>query len=87
MARLFEDFVMGFCRLHFPRARISKRQVTWDVACFDGSESVLPRMETDVAIDHGDSKLIVECKYYKDGALSSGGSIFDGGKLRSSHLN
>ena len=86
MARLFEDFVMGFCRFHFPLARISKRQVTWDAVCFDGSESVLPRMETDVAIDHGDSKLIVECKYYKDGALSLGGSIYDGGKLRSAHL-
>lgn len=86
MNRLFEDFIKGFARAHFPDSVVSKRQVPWNAASYDGAETVLPRMETDVAIDHGDEKLIIECKFYKDGVMTTGNSLYDGGKLRSSHL-
>ena len=86
MNRLFEDFIKGFATKHLPAAKVSKKQVPWVVTGYDGSEAALPTMETDVTIDQADHKLIVECKFYKDGATTSGNSIYDGGGLRSNHL-
>ncbi|TWU21717.1 5-methylcytosine-specific restriction enzyme subunit McrC [Novipirellula galeiformis] len=86
MNRLFEDFIKGFAQFHLPHAKVSKKQVPWNAKGFDGAESVLPKMETDVTIDLFDHKLIIECKFYKDGATTSGASVYDGGGLRSNHL-
>lgn len=86
MNRLFEDFIKGFSQFHLSCATVSKKQVPWEVTGYDGSESVLPNMKTDVTIDQVDHKLTIECKFYKDGAKTSGSSIYDGGGLRSNHL-
>ncbi len=65
---LFEDFVKGFAQVHLPNAKVSKKQVPWDAIGYSGPESVLPKTETDVTIDQLELKLIIECKFYKDGA-------------------
>ena len=86
MNRLFEDFIKGFAMVHLPKAKVGKKHVPWDAVGYNGSEAMLPTMETDVTIEQPARKQIVECKFYKDGSTTSGGTVYDAGGLRSGHL-
>ena len=68
MPYIFENFVLAFARRHQPQAKSHRPTFPW-LADFHtvGSESLMPRMMTDMAMEWKKSgrKLILDCKYYK----------------------
>ena len=86
MWKLFEDFVIEFYRREQDEFGVNRggRGIPWDA---EGTpeyyRSLLPRMEADVLLDSPERRIILDCKYYKNGALN----VHYGTKsLRSDHL-
>ena len=82
MPRIFESFVRNFAAHHFSGSRVSAMTIQWDGEWGDLAGEVLPIMVTDVTIEHPDSKLILDCKFYRDALVSR----YDSKRMRSGHL-
>ncbi|MEX2577411.1 MAG: hypothetical protein WD342_00010 [Verrucomicrobiales bacterium] len=82
MPRLFERFVRNFAAAKFPRSRVSAMAINWDGEWDTETAEVLPMMFTDVTIEHPDSKLILDCKFYREALVSR----HDRKRMHSSHL-
>ena len=84
MAKLFEDFVIGFYQHEQAEFKVNGcgRTINWnDDGTSENQRSIIPRMEADVIMEAPHRRLILDAKFYSD-ALS--GRF--GEKLRSSHL-
>jgi len=82
MPRLFERFVRNFAVARFPESRVSAMGITWDGEWDADASEVLPMMFTDVTIEHPESKLILDCKFYREALVSR----HDRKRMHSSHL-
>tara|TARA_B100000927_G_scaffold247559_1_gene210886 strand:- start:316 stop:1368 length:1053 start_codon:yes stop_codon:yes gene_type:complete len=82
MPRIFESFVRNFADGHFPISKVSAMTIQWDGEWEADSAEVLPIMITDLTIEHPDSKLILDCKFYREALVSR----HDRKRMHSSHL-
>lgn len=64
MAKLFENFVKNFYRIEIPNS-ISKSETFYWPAEGENAE-LLPIMETDISLQYGEKKFIMDTKFYKD---------------------
>jgi 5-methylcytosine-specific restriction enzyme subunit McrC len=66
MAKVFEEFVFNFYRIHRPELEVRKEQISWRATSEqDPQLRLLPRMNTDISLRKPGFTLIVDTKYYK----------------------
>jgi 5-methylcytosine-specific restriction enzyme subunit McrC len=66
MARLFQSFVLNFCRKERPHLRPHAEDIHWDAKSdSDPTLSLIPKMTTDISLTSKNEKLIVDTKYYQ----------------------
>lgn len=72
MANLFESFIRNFYKKELsPEYVVRREDIAWNATLIGGSTSMyLPKMQTDVTIESGIQKIIIETKYYAE-ALNS----------------
>lgn len=65
MNRLFERFVLNYYKRHYPMLDANADAIKWSVY---GENSIgldlLPSMQSDITLHHGDQTLIIDTKYY-----------------------
>lgn len=82
MRVLYEDFVRNFYDRHTTYG-VRRENLEWGWTAEDAaSDELLPRMQTDVSLERGDRKIIIECKYMPDATQHN----HEATKLRSDHL-
>lgn len=62
MCRLYEKFILEYYSKKFPELSVSASQIPW--ALDDGIGTMLPKMQSDITISHGNEVLIIDAKYY-----------------------
>ena len=62
MCRLYEKFILEYCRKEFPGIKANASQIDWQLD--DGNEDMLPVMQTDVMLTYEEKVLIIDAKYY-----------------------
>ncbi len=83
MANLFESFVRNFYKKEQSQYRVCQEDIKWDAKEIDGaSKEKLPKMQTDITLESGDRKIIIDTKYYVEALVSR----FDSEKFRSGNL-
>ena len=72
---LFEGFVRNFYSKHLPQdgwSRFASQHFQWQwEALTADAKSLLPRMETDITLEHPDRKIIMDTKFYGSGGVSN----------------
>jgi len=63
MSRLYEKFVLSYYVRHHPEFSPTASFINWDVAS-DTQSPYLPKMKSDVTLQKGHKKLIIDTKYY-----------------------
>ena len=82
MRVLFESFVRTFYRVHTDY-RVKREDIHWKwIAADEISESLLPKMQTDISLTSDTRKIIIDCKFTPQAT----GRHYEAEKLRSSHL-
>ncbi len=84
MERLFERFILEYYRRHHPELAPVSRQVNWNLTGEQDLQMIrfLPKMKTDIFLQKGDKKLIIDAKYYSNPIIQNYGKE----QLRSAHL-
>ncbi len=83
MAYLFENFVRNFYKRELRGCVVKREDIFWDVVDFNnGHISYLPKMQTDISIETGNRKIIIDTKFYKDAFTHN----MDSMKLNSNNL-
>ncbi|MUV38769.1 Protein McrC [Lentibacillus sp. JNUCC-1] len=80
MARLFENFVKNFYRREYPGSNARSEILDWG-AKGENIEN-LPLMHTDISMEVGDQKYIIDTKFYQHGLVEYKGKEI----VRSGHL-
>lgn len=62
MYRLYEKFILEYYRKHYPQLTVSASQIPW--ALDDGVGDMLPIMQSDIHLQHNNTVLIIDAKYY-----------------------
>ena len=62
MCRLYEKFILEYYSKKFPALSVSASQIPW--ALDDGIGMMLPMMQSDITLSHGNEVLIIDAKYY-----------------------
>ena len=62
MCKLYEKFILEYYKRHYPQLEIKALQIPWHVD--DGLETMLPRMQSDIHLQKGNTVLIIDAKYY-----------------------
>ena len=62
MCRLYEKFILEYYIKEFPMLSASASQIPW--ALDDGIGTMLPVMQSDITLSHGERVLIIDAKYY-----------------------
>jgi len=83
MHQLYEKFVLSYYLRNHPEFLPKAAFINWDIA--DGDKSVyLPIMKSDITLQNGNRKLIIDTKYYKQTIQLN--SLYDSQKYNSSNL-
>ena len=62
MCRLYEKFILEYYKKEFPMLGVNASQIPW--ALDDGISTMLPTMQSDITLSHGNEILIIDAKYY-----------------------
>ena len=62
MHRLYEKFILEYYRKEHREITASASQISWQLD--SGTDTMLPRMQTDIMLTQGDRTLIIDAKYY-----------------------
>ena len=62
MCRLYERFILEFYRKEVPKVKANASKIEWQLD--DGMSSLLPTMQSDIMLTHGNKTLIIDAKYY-----------------------
>ncbi len=62
MCRLYEKFILEYCRKEDPEITANASQIFWQLD--NDMSDMLPVMQTDIMLSRGDSILIIDAKYY-----------------------
>lgn len=68
MCRLYEKFILEYYRREYPALHPSPMQIKW--ALDDDNSALLPTMQTDITLTHGERRLILDAKYYSHSTQS-----------------
>jgi 5-methylcytosine-specific restriction enzyme subunit McrC len=76
MNQLFEAFILNYYKCEFPQWEVGSPHIKWQLDSVNKLEDLtfLPQMRTDVTIDKGTEKIIIDAKYYKETLASYHGS-------------
>lgn len=64
MCRLYEKFILEYYKKEFPQIKTAASQIDW--ALDDGFSTMLPAMQSDIMLSHGNDVLIIDAKYYSN---------------------
>lgn len=62
MHRLYEKFILEYYRKEYPQISANASQIPWQLD--DDMSAMLPVMQTDIMLTHGEKTLIIDAKYY-----------------------
>ena len=62
MCRLYEKFILEYFSKHYGDLDVRASQIPW--ALDDGVGTMLPIMQSDITLSHGNKVLIIDAKYY-----------------------
>ena len=62
MSRLYEKFILNYYKKEHSEIKAHTPQIPWQID--DGIDFLLPKMQTDVTLEHGGKILIIDAKYY-----------------------
>ncbi len=62
MCRLYERFILEFYRKEVPKVKANASKIEWQLD--DSMSSLLPTMQSDIMLTHGNKTLIIDAKYY-----------------------
>ena len=62
MHRLYEKFILQYYRKEYPQITANASQIPWQLD--DDMSAMLPVMQTDIMLSHGEKTLIIDAKYY-----------------------
>lgn len=62
MCRLYEKFILEFCRREYPHLTPSASKIDWQLD--DDMGDLLPEMRSDITLSQGNRVLIIDAKYY-----------------------
>ncbi|MBR3342725.1 MAG: 5-methylcytosine-specific restriction endonuclease system specificity protein McrC [Solobacterium sp.] len=62
MCRLYEKFILEFYRKEVPAVNTSSPRIEWQID--DGTNMLLPAMQSDIMLTYGEKTLIIDAKYY-----------------------
>ena len=62
MQRLYEKFILEYYRKEYPQITANASQIPWQLD--DDMSAMLPVMQTDIMLSHGEKTLIIDAKYY-----------------------
>ena len=62
MCRLYEKFILEYYVKEWPSVKASAPEIPW--ALDDGIDTMLPAMQSDIVLQHGDRILVIDAKYY-----------------------
>ena len=62
MCRLYEKFLLEYYRKEHPELSANASQIAWQLD--DSENQLLPKMQTDIMLSHGNNILIIDAKYY-----------------------
>jgi len=65
MASLFEAFLFNFYKKESD-FRVRRETIQWDAVHISGEANLLPSMKTDITLEKGERKIIMDAKYYKN---------------------
>jgi 5-methylcytosine-specific restriction enzyme subunit McrC len=83
MAYLFQSFVYNFLQKERRDLRVQRENIKWKAASADDPDfSLLPIMQTDISVQKGDRKIVIDTKFYRE-TLSK---RYNAQKIHSSHL-
>lgn len=72
MCRVFEEFVRNFFRYEKSEFHPKAESLEWSgKAVTEGAGNYLPILRTDISMTTPDRRLVIEVKYYQDGAVTS----------------
>jgi len=80
MHRLYEKFILEYFRKEFPQISVSASYIPWAVD--SGNRAMLPIMQSDIMLTHGNGVLIIDAKYYSQTTVE----FYGAHTLHSSHL-
>jgi len=63
MYYLYQRFVLAYYKRHHSEFNPSAAHIDWDITVGEKS-GYLPRMETDITLQNGDKKILIDTKYY-----------------------
>lgn len=82
ISSIFEEFLRSFYEIH-SNYNVNRRHYNFNWDAVDNSDlMILPRMETDIELTLGNTKIIIDAKYYKNAFSSQ----YEGKKLISSNI-
>ena len=64
MALLFENFIRNFYKKELHNVKVYRQDIKWDIE--GEKDRYLPKMQTDINIDFGNTLAIMDTKYYKN---------------------
>lgn len=64
MNRLYEKFILNYYRKEHSYLKASAPQIEWQLD--DDYSDMLPRMQTDITLEHDNKILIIDAKYYSN---------------------
>jgi 5-methylcytosine-specific restriction enzyme subunit McrC len=82
MHYLYQRFVLAYYKRHHSEFHPNAAHIDWDITV-DKKSEYLPRMETDITLQNGDKKILIDTKYYSK-AMSQ--NQYGGIKYRETHL-
>ena len=62
MHRLYEKFILEYFKREYPQITTNASQIPWQLD--DDMSAMLPVMQTDIMLSHGEKTLIIDAKYY-----------------------
>ncbi len=62
MHRLYEKFILEYFRREYPQITANASQIPWQLD--DDMSAMLPVMQADIMLSHGEKTLIIDAKYY-----------------------
>lgn len=62
LENLFERFILNYYKKEHPEIKAHSPKIDWQVE--EGSDSFLPKMNTDVTLEHHNKILIIDAKFY-----------------------
>lgn len=83
MCRLFEKFVLEYYHKEHPETRARAAQIDWNIDKNNSTTDILPILQTDIYLQRGNRKLIIDTKYYSKTMQKH----FDKKTIHSNNLN